>query len=813
MNFFKTLLIATTFLASFYSYGQGCATHSPSAKAYAFTRDVVSQINVQALRNAGTTCVPLQAHIVTLDDGSGGITYEQLNIGLTFLNEKFYDSGIEFYYSGIPDLAANSDLYEFDGQAPDSDTEAALKALFTTATDAVNIYFVSEITTASGFQAAGYAYFPSNSANSNTVVMANQFTYDEPQGTFAHEFGHYFNLYHTHQGTEFGNTSANAENVPRTGANANCSTKGDLLCDTEADPRFDSNTFDFGACTDNSGRTDVNGVAYNFPVDNIMSYYPGQCSERFTPNQYTRMAQGLTVRLGHSAYSLNAPPMAVAAPSALAAALNGSAVDLTWVDNASNEMGYVLERSTTSATSGFRSLPYAATGPNATTFSDNSLTSNTTYWYRLKASNGDCNTYSNVATFTTGLFYCSPSYFQTCDGGPNLIIDGVALSGETQDINTFGSGCNTGGFGDYSDDPAQLADVIAGNSYNFSVTASSGGGGYFPAYCQVFVDFNANGSFDDPGETIISGFGTMQPTYSGSITVPANAMNGMVRMRVRATDQSNPCAGGSIGACNDCAFGETEDYSLMVSGGASAGLLLDINVMLEGPFNGTNMDDLLRTSSLLPLTEPYTSIFGHVGDGGSETVNASVFNVVGDDAIVDWVYVELRDKNNSSTVLNTRSALLQRDGDIVDLDGTSSLTFTGSPDSYFVAIRHRNHNGVMSASAIALSGTAVSLNFSDGSLNTFGTDALKLDGGVRLMWMGNTNADSEIKYLGQDNDRDPLLVSIGGSVPTNTLIGYLVEDSNMDGTVKYVGAGNDRDRILQNIGGSIPTAVRVEQLP
>ncbi|MBX2978027.1 MAG: hypothetical protein KF905_01935 [Flavobacteriales bacterium] len=34
-----------------------------------------------------------------------------------------------------------------------------------------------------------------------------------------------------------------------------------------------------------------------------------------------------------------------------------------------------------------------------------------------------------------------------------------------------------------------------------------------------------------------------------------------------------------------------------------------------------------------------------------------------------------------------------------------------------------------------------------------------------------------------------------------------------DLAIKYVGANNDRDVILQTIGGAVPTAVRVEQVP
>ncbi|MBK6832596.1 MAG: hypothetical protein IPG92_18515 [Flavobacteriales bacterium] len=70
-----------------------------------------------------------------------------------------------------------------------------------------------------------------------------------------------------------------------------------------------------------------------------------------------------------------------------------------------------------------------------------------------------------------------------------------------------------------------------------------------------------------------------------------------------------------------------------------------------------------------------------------------------------------------------------------------------------------------------------------------------------------------LKYTGADNDRDPILQAIGGSVPTNTITGYLMEDVNMDGVVKYVGTANDRDPILQNIGGSVPTNTLQGALP
>ncbi len=80
-------------------------------------------------------------------------------------------------------------------------------------------------------------------------------------------------------------------------------------------------------------------------------------------------------------------------------------------------------------------------------------------------------------------------------------------------------------------------------------------------------------------------------------------------------------------------------------------------------------------------------------------------------------------------------------------------------------------------------------------------------------WMGNTVQDGQIKYTGSFNDRDPIISVIGGTAPTNVVIGYYREDSDLSGIVKYTGSGNDRDPILNNIGGVVPTNTRTEQLP
>ncbi|NUQ16759.1 MAG: hypothetical protein HUU33_15720, partial [Flavobacteriales bacterium] len=95
----------------------------------------------------------------------------------------------------------------------------------------------------------------------------------------------------------------------------------------------------------------------------------------------------------------------------------------------------------------------------------------------------------------------------------------------------------------------------------------------------------------------------------------------------------------------------------------------------------------------------------------------------------------------------------------------------------------------------------------------WGTEARKSLGGVRALWAGNVLRDDRLKYAGGSNDRDPILVRIGGAVPTTTVGGYYAEDVNLDGQVKYAGGANDRDPVLVNVGGAVPTATRIEQLP
>ena len=246
------------------------------------------------------------------------------------------------------------------------------------------------------------------------------------------------------------------------------------------------------------------------------------------------------------------------------------------------------------------------------------------------------------------------------------------------------------------------------------------------------------------------------------------------------------------------------------------GVRLALKLMLEGPYdtNTQLMRDDLRFAGIVPTNEPNTAAgFAQASDGGGEVMQAGVTSITGDNAIVDWVQVELRSNINPATIIATRGALVQRDGDVVAEDGVSPIAMLASAGTYRVAVRHRNHLGAMTSTGVALTTTATALDFTNGSVTTFGTDAQKVVGAKRLLWMGNAVRDNQLKYTGVSNDRDPILTRVGGTVPTATVNGYWPEDHTLDGVVKYTGAGNDRDPILINVGGTVPTAVRTEQLP
>lgn len=253
------------------------------------------------------------------------------------------------------------------------------------------------------------------------------------------------------------------------------------------------------------------------------------------------------------------------------------------------------------------------------------------------------------------------------------------------------------------------------------------------------------------------------------------------------------------------------------NGSPPVGVTVPVIVGLQGPMDPANglMHDSLRRRSLLPMMEPYTALgYAHVNGGGGEMTDVDMLNTTGTGAPVDWILVEFRDQGNWNNVVATRSGMLLSNGQVVEPDDPTPLTFNVSAGNYYVAIRHRNHLPIITAAPVSISNSMLTLDLTSTPSVVFGgAAAFTQVGALYTMVAGDCSGDNEVKYIGNDNDRDIILQDIGGSVPTNSVTGYYLSDVNLDGGIKYIGSDNDRDMILINIGGSSPTVVRSAYFP
>ena len=212
----------------------------------------------------------------------------------------------------------------------------------------------------------------------------------------------------------------------------------------------------------------------------------------------------------------------------------------------------------------------------------------------------------------------------------------------------------------------------------------------------------------------------------------------------------------------------------IIDGGLDANctdLVIAPKVYLQGAFTNPVvgeedlMRDDLRSGDLIPSDTPYS-------DG--VTIDASVLTTTGNNAIVDWLWVELRDETDSSSVIDGQSALLQRDGDVVATDGISPLAFSQDDGNYFITVNHNNHLGIISATAIALSNIAMVIDFSsDTSLINGGSNSVIDMSGTFAMYTGDFDDSGQV----QSTDLNAVIPLLGNS-------GYSEADLDMNGQIQ-----------------------------
>ncbi|MGD9691949.1 MAG: M43 family zinc metalloprotease [Phycisphaerales bacterium] len=217
--------------------------------------------------------VPLTFHVVRRSNGTGGLTQERLDQAIIDANIAYAPAGIAFCRPGPVDYIDSDNFYL------NINTQLEIDQLRTTnvVPNTINIYFTEELFIGSS-SLCGISAFTFSSVQG--IVMRNSCTaLPTNASTFPHEIGHYFDLYHTHE-TALGRECVNG---------SNCTTAGDLVCDTPADPTLTTSNVNtscvytgtsFGTCS-GDGR-------YAPDPTNFMSYSRKECRDFFSPGQLTR---------------------------------------------------------------------------------------------------------------------------------------------------------------------------------------------------------------------------------------------------------------------------------------------------------------------------------------------------------------------------------------------------------------------------------------------------------------------------------------------------------------------------------------------
>lgn len=158
-------------------------------------------------------------------------------------------------------------------------------------------------------------------------------------------------------------------------------------------------------------------------------------------------------------------------------------------------------------------------------------------------------------------------------------------------------------------------DLNTGTSYTITLENSYSWQTY-DEYWKVWIDFNRNGTFEDPAEVAYSGItaapplGTPTATKIGTLLVPATADEGITRMRVSLK------RGAYATPCETIPAGEVEDYVInLVNGGPVPCSITSAVSNIACNANGTNTN---------PADDTYTFNLTVNGNGTGATWSTTI---------------------------------------------------------------------------------------------------------------------------------------------------------------------------------------------
>ncbi|WP_159039972.1 MopE-related protein [Christiangramia fulva] len=156
---------------------------------------------------------------------------------------------------------------------------------------------------------------------------------------------------------------------------------------------------------------------------------------------------------------------------------------------------------------------------------------------------GSPSDYTNSVIFST-TDYCSSS-------GTNASVSITRVAFSTIDNSS------TGDDSGYTDFTSISTDLQQENLYNITIENTGPSGSGFPKSYRAWIDYNADGDFEDPGELAID-ISSSNNVASADFTVPATTNLGPTRMRISMKMYSKPSP------CEEFQYGEVEDYTVNI---------------------------------------------------------------------------------------------------------------------------------------------------------------------------------------------------------------------------------------------------------
>jgi len=218
---------------------------------------------------------------------------------------------------------------------------------------------------------------------------------------------------------------------------------------------------------------------------------------------------------------------------------------------------------------------------------------------------------------------------------------------------------------------------------------------------------------------------------------------------------------------------DKSNYTASVTVNNNTPVVVQASAILEGAYTGSTMTTNLTNNQQLPLTQPFNRPpWNYTGTESVPSATAIPANTV------DWVLLEVRNATNKTLIVERKAAFLLSNGAIVDVNGTTNgvnFFYLTANTNYHLAVKHRNHLGVITANAVQLP-NAAPVNFTNATTAEQAATQLVTIGGTYALRAGDLNADGIISFADISTYASQLL----GINP------YRDADCNLSGTVSIV---------------------------